>query len=756
VSASTRITLRVRDEVGVERTSELARGGVPLAAGTLTDPANIRLLARDGSECTVQSRVLERWGDGSIRWLGVALLADVAPQGVAEYVLEHGSSRSSVAARVTVVENPAGLAVDTGAASFVVRRSPFDPLEGFPGLAGFELATLADGRRFVAEAAELQLLEAGPVVARIRAVGTYRHEGRDGLLDFELELVAVAGSAEVTLDCRFVNRETGATASIDAWTARLACVGAEAACAGAFDAIHRTCEPFALRQGGEGHPRGIFVGSQIEPAGVAWEDASEASYKDRWEWSELSGLQAKGWVDVELSSGARFALTVPRFFDDNPSRVAYTGDGVEVGLWPPDSGPLVLTQGVAATRRLAIRAHTGRPTDASRFAERVESPLVVEAIQSAFETAAVGAVLQYRPERYPNLESYVRAELFSWCLVGQATGFIDRGDCMQVPVGPRAGFTANNEHDAILALCLHYLRSGERAYLVSAQSYADHVVDVDIVHASTHNDFEAGGVRAHGRNHVHYVPARTAEGATETSLDTGHMWVEGLLLLGALTDCDRYIAAARGIGDCLLRLEQIGWARPEPGPRNSGWPLVALAALSRATGDERYLHGARRIANSAIAAQKPDGRWTMRLGFWDGYCAWQNSVLLTGLARLLAVDPEPKAILEASFRAGAEALLDLGRYEDGGFVYLDRYDYRWVSRTGLIREALAAAYDVTGEERYLHAGIEGGDAWYRPSGGVATSNDVAEWRGHLPFLGALDRAGLLQDLRSASVPASAA
>jgi hypothetical protein len=131
-------------------------------------------------------------------------------------------------------------------------------------------------------------------------------------------------------------------------------------------------------------------------------------------------------------------------------------------------------------------------------------------------------------------------------------------------------------------------------------------------------------------------------------------------------------------------------------------------------------------------------------------------VLLTGLARLLAVDPEPKAILEASFRAGAEALLDLGRYEDGGFVYLDRYDYRWVSRTGLIREALAAAYDVTGEERYLHAGIEGGDAWYRPSGGVATSNDVAEWRGHLPFLGALDRAGLLQDLRSASVPASAA
>ena len=36
-----------------------------------------------------------------------------------------------------------------------------------------------------------------------------------------------------------------------------------------------------------------------------------------------------------------------------------------------------------------------------------------------------------------------------------------------------------------------------------------------------------------------------------------------------------------------MRLERIGWTRPEPGPRNSGWPLVALASLYRATGDER-------------------------------------------------------------------------------------------------------------------------------------------------------------------------
>ena len=142
----------------------------------------------------------------------------------------------------------------------------------------------------------------------------------------------------------------------------------------------------------------------------------------------------------------------------------------------------------------------------------------------------------------------------------------------------------------------------------------------------------------------------------------------------------------------------------------------------------------------------------MRIGFHDGYCAWQNAVLLIGLARLLAVDED--LAVERAFRAGCEALLELGRYDDGGFIYLDRFDYRWVSRQAHLREALAAAHALTDDERYLTAGLEGGAAaWLRPRGqGPALSNDVAEWRGHLPFLHELDRAGLLRDLAPDELP----
>jgi hypothetical protein len=602
MSASEQILLRVRDEIGVARVAELARGGIPLAPGVLSDPSDVRL-----GDSVVQTRALEWWPDGSIRWLGLAFLAYVPRQSTAEYVLEVGvpGVDEGEGPRVTAIEHADGVSVDTGTVSFLIRRAPFDPLCGYPGVRGFDLSTRrADGPEHAAAAdpdLQLRVVEAGPVVVRVLASGTYRSTDGAGLLDVEVEVEAVAGSAAVSLDCRFVNREPGASAAIDGWTGRIACADPLAACAGLFDAVHRTSAPFSLTQGGDGHAKGIFVLAHVEPPDVEWTDAGDPTYRERWEWSELSGRPAKGWVDVALAGGRRLAVVVPRFFDDNPSSIAYDGDGVDIGLWPAYAGTLELTQGVAGTRRIVVYAHDGAPIEASRFAERAESQLVVDAREPVFATAAVPDVLVQRPGRHPNLESYMRSELFSWCLVGQATGLLDRGDCMQVPAGPRAGFTANNEHDAILALCLHYLRSGERAYLASAESYADHVVDVDVIHASDRNVFEVGGVRAHGRNHVHYVPARTADGDVETSIDTGHMWVEGLLLLGAIMDCRRYVDAARGIGECLLRLEEIGWTRPEPGPRNSGWPLIAFAALYRSTLDARFLDAARRVVRRRCA-----------------------------------------------------------------------------------------------------------------------------------------------------------
>lgn|GEM_PF-4695497 len=286
---------------------------------------------------------------------------------------------------------------------------------------------------------------------------------------------------------------------------------------------------------------------------------------------------------------------------------------------------------------------------------------------------------------------------------------------------------------------------GDRAVFDSAEAYANHLVDVDVIHHSTQNAFEHGGVRSHGRGHVSRSWARTEAGRVRTSVDTGHMWVEGLLLFSALSNDTRYREAAVGIGDCLLRLVDLGWARPEPGPRNAGWPLIALTALARSTGEDRFLAAARGVADVALERQDADGAWRMRLGFTMSGSGWQNAVLLTGLARLQAVAPDGGT--EDALRRGFRALLDHGRHRDGSFTNYDGLMYRNSYDTGLVREALAAAYLHTGDTDHLAAGLLGGRRWYRfgSSGMPIRSLSIAEWRGHLPFLACAWDAGLLED-----------
>ena len=65
----------------------------------------------------------------------------------------------------------------------------------------------------------------------------------------------------------------------------------------------------------------------------------------------------------------------------------------------------------------------------------------------------------------------------------------------------------------------------------------------------------------------------------------------------------------------------------------------------------------------------------------------------------------------------------------------------------MVRETLAAAFRHTGDVEYLRAGLLGGNRWYWYRRGTPTrSNQIAEWRGHLPFLACAHEAGLLTDL----------
>ncbi|WP_432973993.1 hypothetical protein [Dactylosporangium sp. CA-233914] len=716
--------LRIREEVGVARAGEVVVAGVPVAAGA-TGPFTVR----DPSGAVVAAQ--ELWRSGG--WATLAFPATLDAMASADLTVGTGSGAAPARAATAVADGDS-VVLDTGRVRATVRPDAFDPLGGLAGLREARVQLVdGDGVVHAATSAAVRIVHNGPLLARVELTGRYGTSWA-----FAATVTATAGAPHLDVELRLINDMDGDEAAVAEWAAVLGTAPIRGGLCGAFDAAHRSSGPFTLRHRGAGHARGIFAASEVS-GGSDWTDASSPDYHDRWEWAELHGLQGTNWVIAETETGP-VTVAVHRFGENHPADLAVGEAGVSVRFWPRDAGELRFTQGAAKTRRVRVIEGADRLGGL-----RLDHPLVGHPL----DPAGAPRILPYLPERYPNLEAHIREELFGWYQSGQSQGFHDLGDSVQgITTGPRTGYSANNEHDALYALALHYLRSGERAHYDSASIYADHLCDIDLIHHSTRNAFEAGGVRAHGRAHVHYVRARTPSGEVWSSIDTGHMWTEGLVLFAQISGEQRYLDAARLIGDCLIRLHGIGWTRPEPGPRNSGWPLIALTALARATGESSYLDTAAAIARQAVKAQADDGRWLMRLGLHDDYCAWQNAVLLTGLANLLALQDDPA--VRAAIVTGCRSLVDLGRNPDGTFIYLRRFDYRWANRSAMVREALALGFDLTGDERLLAAGLQGGGRWYRPRGAApALSNDIAEWRGHLPFLARAHDAGLLTDLLEA-------
>ena len=740
------VRLAIREEVGIPRVGEVVTCGVPLPAGSLREAAAHVVTTGEG---TVPSQVLwsERDSAGWIRWLGLAFPVDVAALGTTSATLH---AAAPLPTGPVIPSHPASVLVEPGRAQIGTGRVQASvSLEPF-AISSADLSLLStrvvlvgpNGAGHPATLAPdgVEVVYDGPLLAQLAFRGRHAERSVPGSWSFRARLTARAGASSFDLEVGIVNDEDTPESSVAEWVVEFDTGPIEAGVCGVFTAAHRSSAPFVVRHRGQGHPRGVFATSEVT-GGDDWSD-TDGTGPDRWEWSELHGRHAGNWVIAHPVGRGAVTVAAHRFAENHPGELAVQPTGVAVRLWPMEAGPLRMTQGAAKTR--AVRVARGSST---RVGMLLDSPLLPY-VKDASPAAGV-SFLPYLPEQYPNLEAHIREELSSWHQSGQSLGFHDFGDSMQgIVTGPRTGYSANNEHDALLALTLHYLRTGERVYYDSAQAYADHLCDIDQIHHSTAWPAEVGGLRAHGPGHVQYVQARTPDGFVRTSIDTGHLWTEGLVLFGRVAGERRYLDAAQRVADCIVGLIEIGWTRPEPGPRNAGWPLIALTAVAHATGEQRYLDAAARTAKAAIAAQRPDGRWLLRIGLVDDYCAWQNAVLLIGLARLLEF--EETAEVRASFETGSRAMLELGRNRDGTFVYLTRFDYRWANRSALIREALALGFHATSDERFLQAGLAGGGRWYRPrSAAPALSNDVAEWRGHLPFLAAAHNAGLLQDLSEA-------
>ncbi len=292
------------------------------------------------------------------------------------------------------------------------------------------------------------------------------------------------------------------------------------------------------------------------------------------------------------------------------------------------------------------------------------------------------------------------------CLVGRADGhgraygmlnFGDSYDAAYTAQGRGGGrlVWCNNEYDYPHACALLYVRTGIRRFLDYNIASCSHWMDVDVCHY--HPDpLYVGGQWEHSGGHC-------MGGVMVCS----HEWVEGLLDYYHFTGDERGKETALGIGENVLRLldtpmyAKVG----EANARETGWALRTLTALYVETGDEKWIGKCPGILRDFKVWEEQYGNWlapytdntVIRVGF-------MISIAIGSLMRYYREFPDPE--LKAMMLRAVDDLIENCYMEKlGCFYYKELPSLNRLGNNTLLLEALAIAYELSGDKKYLEPGL---------------------------------------------------
>jgi hypothetical protein len=681
VRADAAIALRISEPAGITRHGAPAATGVPLPRGVMRDPARLWVSDGRGDAVPSQVTVLERWPDGSVRWVLIDLLADVAADRETVYTLRQGMpSRPPAGPRLRLERAGADTVIDTGPMRVTV------PASGGALASAVELA----GQRVARSLPLPALVVAGggdrepvPEPPRVETEGPVRSElllrGRwpDGAT-YEARLAAFAGLAVLRL--RYTLTYAG-----DAPILPIQRVGV---------AIPGTFASGGLGLNGTAHRFAPLTDAHAVRQG----DAGDAT---------LDRAGAVGHADCWVAGTAPHATSIlvsPFCWQQYPEELTLSPGALRVDLFAGGDEPVGLGRGAAKTHEVwfAFDPKADAPPP-QELAAGLAAPLV-PAVDPRW-VVRTGALAQSLAPEDAGAPSFLRrlSDAFRRYRARAAAERWDEGppgDCDARPhAHERTGFYGalnwgdwnfpgyrdrtkgcdawgNLEYDLTQVLGLGWVATGARPMWDGFVAAALHYRDVDIIH---HDPDHPDRV---GLNHPHKVGHFALEAAQ--NVDLGHAWLEGLITHYRLTGEQRSLEAARAMGDALAgRVGKAG------NPRQFGWPMIALAALAEATGDARYRDAATRFAAPALRAYEP----TPAAG------DWKVGILADGLAAVQGV------------AADAERLGWLRRYADALVTApIDRYpDPRYALPLGVLTV-------WTGDTRYADRALA-----------VAATLEVGDW-----------------------------
>lgn len=749
-----------------DRIAEPCYIGIPVREGELWDTDSVSVY-QAGKRLPLQAKVTSRHKDGSVRFLFLRFLADLPGNkgAVLQYDLHGGDGAVLVEQNaeeiwpagispIKVSTDETGISVTTAcgggnqALSFRVEHNSRHIFERL-----FAAGRVYDQKQFIGpflkdgegrtyrmRIGSWRIVEQGPVCAILKASGSNVRKERKNVpgedenasgIDFELKLTAWAGKPWVEVSYRLINT-TDEPLHVASLAFRLlrtadAVPSEELVSMAAEEKLDSTgCGDHVDVSGfGNGpvfHARGTAEAEEAAkkaPIENVRTCVGSSNYKTDFylgrDGAAVSRIVDAEWLMYEANEhipevlyGTFFAdctddaggvcATVFQAQQNYPKAVQADRSGLSVMLVPEDVEKVVMQTGMSREQKFLLHFH-----DASESLTEIDNRSLIYQMPDRPYLS---------PETHRNSGVWLDVFANQWdmeverCLAGRADGHCHAYGMLNFGDSYDAGYTdqgrgggnlvwCNNEYDYPHACALLYVRTGIRRFLDYNIASCSHWMDVDVCHY--HPDARyIGGQWEHTGGHC-------IDGVMVCS----HEWVEGLLDYYHFTGDERGLETALGIGEHVLRLlDSPMYAKVgEANARETGWALRTLTALYVETREEKWLPKCTRILQDFKIWEEQYGNWlapytdntVIRVGF-------MISVAIGSVMRYYREFPDP-ALKEMMLRAVDDLIENCYVEQWGVFYYKELPSLNRPGYNTLLLEALAIAYELSGDVNYLKPGI---------------------------------------------------
>jgi hypothetical protein len=676
------------DQPAFERHGEPVSIGVACPRAAVTRSVRWALTDQRGRHVPVQTTVLDRWGDGSVRWLLAEFQADVADNAPGFYALAPADSAEEPAAPITIEHAGEILRIATGAAVIDVPRNGSAifasvSVNGRPLLeSSAVVAEDHTGHRYELSIQRTVLERSGALCAVVRLDGALLRQGfggqalvdasRQRWLEASLRLHFFAGLGTVKAELSITNPraakhpggawdlgDAGSVLIRDLSIAIVPTAHGHADVWGSLDATDHM-GPAGAR----------FAVHQESSGGMQWQHFNHVTrdvvvpvgfrgFRAVRDGREVQGLRATPIASIG-GGDTRVSVAMPYFWEVFPKAIEADARQCTVAMFPRAHGGLHELQG-GERSTFAFAICFGRDAVSAEPLAWIRSPLRVSGDAVAYRQAGAWAPLGAgSPRAAEGYEALVNTAIRGPDAFKERREVIDEygwrnfGDLYADHEGALVSHY-NNQYDAVAGFITRYFKTGDQRWWLLADELARHVADIDLYHTTRDRAAYNGGYFWHTQ---HYQAAGTAThrayskrtGTTGGGPCSEHNYTTGLMLHYFVSGSERSRAAVVQLANWVIDMDdgrksrfrwidrrETGLASATRSPdyhgpgRGAGNSINALLDAHRLTGEPRYLEKADALIARVVHPDDDPAAFDLL----DAENRWSYTVFLQALGKYL-------------------------------------------------------------------------------------------------------------------------